>query len=120
MHAITRSVPRLLGTILVLAATVLTPSAQAPPTGLDRATIARIRAEAIDRSQALDHVWWLSEVHGPRPTGSPAFEAASKWAMQRTVCAGRGTRFRVASVITARVPSEPARSLARLRPVTGG
>lgn len=54
-----------------------------PPAGLDRATVGRIRTEAIDRSQVMDHVWWLSEVHGPRATGTPAFEAASEWAMQR-------------------------------------
>lgn len=59
------------------------PSGQAPSAGLDRATIARLRAEALDRSQAVDHVWWLSEVHGPRASGTPAFEAASEWAMQQ-------------------------------------
>jgi hypothetical protein len=62
--------------------TAVSLSAQGPA-GLDRATINRIRTEAIDRSQAMEHVWWLSEVHGPRATGTPAFEAASQWAMQR-------------------------------------
>ena len=57
--------------------------AQAPAAGLDRATIGRIRAEATEKSQAMDHVWWLSEVHGPRATGTPALEAASQWAMKR-------------------------------------
>jgi len=67
--------------LLVLGAAAV--AAQAPGAGLDRAAIARIRTEAIDRSQAMDHVWWLSEVHGPRATGTPAFEAASQWAMGR-------------------------------------
>jgi hypothetical protein len=67
--------------LLVLGAAAV--AAQAPGAGLDRAAIARIRTEAIDRSQAMDHVWWLSEVHGPRATGTPAFEAASQWAMKR-------------------------------------
>jgi carboxypeptidase Q len=58
-------------------------SGQAPTAGLDRATIGRLRTEAIDKSQALDHVWWLSEVYGPRATGTPALEAASQWAMKR-------------------------------------
>jgi carboxypeptidase Q len=58
-------------------------SGQAPSAGLDRATITRIRAEAIDKSQAVDHLWWLSEVYGPRATGTPAFEAASQWAMKK-------------------------------------
>ena len=51
--------------------------AQGPAAGLDRATIARIRSEATERSHAMEHVWWLSEVHGPRATGTPALEAAS-------------------------------------------
>lgn len=53
-------------------------AAQAP---VDSATVDRIRQEATERSQAIDHVWWLSEVHGPRVTGTPGFEAASEWAM---------------------------------------
>ena len=76
---------------LVLLVTSLNVSAQAPPAlrqaqgeaGLDLGTIGRIRAEAIQRSQAMDHVWWLSEVYGPRATGTPAFTQASEWAMKR-------------------------------------
>ena len=47
--------------ILLAAASV---GGQAPSAGLDRATISRIRTEAMDKSQAVDHVWWLSEVYG--------------------------------------------------------
>jgi hypothetical protein len=62
----------------------VTLSAQAPPpAGLDFATIGRIRTEAIQHSQAVDHVWWLSEVYGPRATATPAFSQASEWAMKR-------------------------------------
>lgn len=71
--------PLLIGLVL----SSLAVSGQGPASGLDRATIARLRGEAFDRSQAMDHVWWLSEVHGPRATGTPAFEAASAWAMAR-------------------------------------
>jgi len=59
-------------------------AAAAPaPDPLDLATIGRIRTEAIQRSQAMDHVWWLSEVYGPRATATPAFEQASQWAMKQ-------------------------------------
>lgn len=59
-------------------------AAPAPaPDPLDLATIGRIRTEAIQRSQAMDHVWWLSEVYGPRATATPAFEQASQWAMKQ-------------------------------------
>lgn len=66
---------------LLFVATAL--SAQAPPQGLDLATIGRIRTEAIQGSQVMDHAWWLSEVHTPRATGTPAFRQASEWAMKR-------------------------------------
>ena len=59
----------------------LTLSAQG--SGLDPATIARIRDEATQRSKAYEHVWWLSEVYGPRVTGTPAFTQASEWAMKQ-------------------------------------
>jgi carboxypeptidase Q len=50
---------------------------------LDYATIGRIRDEGLSRSQVMDHVSWLSDVYGPRLTGSPAIQAASDWAMKR-------------------------------------
>jgi hypothetical protein len=57
-------------------------SAQSPG-ALDPATIARVREEASTRSKVYEHVWWLSEVYGPRVTGTPAFAQASDWAMQQ-------------------------------------
>ena len=55
--------------------------AQVP--GVDNATIARIRGEAITASQALDTHWWLSEGFGARATGTPGYEAAADWAMKK-------------------------------------
>ena len=49
----------------------------------DTAGLARIRDEGLNRSQVMDHLWWLSEVHGPRLTGSPALARASEWVMKR-------------------------------------
>ena len=48
----------------VLAAVSL--SAQVP--GVDNATIAKIRGEAMTASQAMDTHWWLSEGYEPRAT----------------------------------------------------
>ena len=59
----------------------LTLSAQVP--GVDSATIAKIRGEAMTASQAMDTHWWLSEGLGPRPTGSPGYQAAADWAMKK-------------------------------------
>ena len=37
----------------------------------------------MNRSQVMDHVSWLSDVYGPRLTGSPAIQQASDWAMKK-------------------------------------
>ena len=50
---------------------------------IDFATIGRIRDEGLTRSQVIDHVSWLSDVYGPRLTGSPAIQQASEWAMKK-------------------------------------
>src|SRR6188474_1175702 len=55
--------------------------AQVP--GVDNATIARIRGEAMTASQAMDTHWWLSEGFGPRATGTPGYQAAADWAMKK-------------------------------------
>ena len=50
---------------------------------LDHATLAAIRDEGLRGSQAMDHISWLSDVYGPRVTGTPAIEQARAWAMER-------------------------------------
>src|SRR5882724_7760559 len=50
---------------------------------LDFATIGRIRDEGLNRSQVMDHISWLSDVYGPRLTGSPQIQQASEWAMKK-------------------------------------
>jgi carboxypeptidase Q len=50
---------------------------------LDYATLGRIRDEGLNRSQVMDHISWLSDVYGPRLTGSPAIQQASEWAMKK-------------------------------------
>jgi hypothetical protein len=73
---------RLLPLWLLLCVLSVAPGAQTPAP-LDPATLTRLREEAVTRSQAYDHVWWLSEVYGPRVTGTPAFAQASEWAMAK-------------------------------------
>ena len=50
---------------------------------LDYPLLAKIQSEALDRSQVMDHVGWLSDVYGPRLTGSPGFAQAADWAVKR-------------------------------------
>jgi carboxypeptidase Q len=49
---------------------------------VDVATIERIKAEAMQRSQVMDIMSWLTDVHGPRLTGSPITKAAGDWTIE--------------------------------------
>lgn len=50
---------------------------------VDLDTIHRIRTEAFQNSQVMEHLFYLTEVHGPRLTGSPALRKASEWTVER-------------------------------------
>lgn len=50
---------------------------------LDYAMIGKIREEGLNRSQVMDHIIWLSDVYGPRLTGSPAIKQAGEWTMKK-------------------------------------
>jgi len=42
--------------------------------------VSRIKAEGLQSSQVLETLFWLTDRHGPRLTGSPNMKAASEWA----------------------------------------
>jgi len=48
---------------------------------VDLAIVDRVKAEAFERSKVMETLRNLSDVHGPRLTGSPGFEGAARWAM---------------------------------------
>ena len=50
---------------------------------LDFAMLGSIRDEGLNRSQVMEHVSWLSDVYGPRLTGSPGIQQASEWTMKQ-------------------------------------
>lgn len=50
------------------------------PEQVDLDAVARIKAEGLQRSQVMDLVWALTDLHGPRLTNSPQIRAAAKWA----------------------------------------
>jgi hypothetical protein len=58
---------------------VLTVSAQE----IDSASIEKIKDEGINRSQVMEIVSYLTDVHGPRLSGSPGIKAAGDWAVGR-------------------------------------
>src|SRR5437764_2108486 len=43
----------------------------------------RIKMEAFDNSKVMDHLSYLSDMYGPRLTGSPEFHQAADWAMSQ-------------------------------------
>lgn len=45
--------------------------------------IGQIKLQAFDKSEVMDTLSYLSDVHGPRLTASPDFEEAAQWAMSR-------------------------------------
>src|SRR6185295_13288347 len=49
----------------------------------DLAVVHRIRQEAWEHSQVMDHLFYLTDVHGPRLTGSPGFQRAADWVTKR-------------------------------------
>ena len=63
--------------LLLIAAFVVPTAAQ---NQIDLAVIGKIREEGLQRSQVMEHISWLSDVYGPRLTGSPAIKQASAWA----------------------------------------
>ena len=45
--------------------------------------IYRIKDEALNRSQVMETLSYLTDVHGPRLTNSPNMRAAADWAKKR-------------------------------------
>ena len=50
---------------------------------VDLDAVHRIKQEAIQGSQVMDHLFQLTDVNGPRLTGSPGFKRAADWAVAR-------------------------------------
>jgi hypothetical protein len=49
---------------------------------VDLATIHRIKQEAFQGSKVMDHLFYLTDVNGPRLTASPGQRAAADWAVR--------------------------------------
>ncbi|MEP6491064.1 MAG: M20/M25/M40 family metallo-hydrolase [bacterium] len=49
---------------------------------IDAPMLAKIRDEGLNRSRVMDHMVWLTDIYGPRLTGSPTFEQAGAWAVK--------------------------------------
>ncbi|MCS6951430.1 MAG: M20/M25/M40 family metallo-hydrolase [Bryobacteraceae bacterium] len=50
---------------------------------VDLLAVHRIRAEALNNPKVMEHVFYLTDVHGPRLAGSPGYRAAAEWAVKQ-------------------------------------
>ena len=50
---------------------------------VDLSVVNRIKAEAFQNSKVMEHAFYLSDVHGPRLTGSAGEKAAGEWVVKR-------------------------------------
>jgi hypothetical protein len=64
--------------ICLVAVALLLPAQDRP----DLDVIYRIKQETIQNSKVMDHMFWLTDVHGPRLTGSTKHRQAAEWAVK--------------------------------------
>src|SRR5258708_2609234 len=50
---------------------------------VDLDALAQIKTEAFQHSQVMEHLFWMSEVYGPRVTNSRNHKLAAEWAMRQ-------------------------------------
>jgi len=73
-----------LSIIIVCGVMTMTPQLRsAAEDDLDYQMLTRIRNEGLSSSQVMDHASWLTDVYGPRLTGSPAIAQAADWIAKR-------------------------------------
>ena len=77
-HAVLASV---LFTLAALFSASIPGGAQQSPEKIDAETIHRIRAEALEHSHVIELAATLTDVYGPRLTGSPNLKNAENWAV---------------------------------------
>ena len=74
--------PKMMRAILILAAAGI-PLLVLAGEKVDLLVINRIKSEAFENSKVMDHMFYLTDVNGPRLTGSPAYKGAADWVVKR-------------------------------------
>ena len=69
--------------VLFVALVALTAFAGAADDSVDLKIVHSIKEEAFQNSRVMDHFFQLSDLHGPRLTGSPEFQDAANWVVQQ-------------------------------------
>ena len=68
--------------VLLLAAMPLA-AQEVAPEKIDLAVLHEIKNQAFEHSQVMDHLFYISDVYGPRVTSSPNHRAAAEWIVKR-------------------------------------
>jgi hypothetical protein len=58
-------------------------AAQAPQEKVDTQTIEKIKEEGLKRSQVMEIISYMTDVHGPRLSGSTGLKSAQEWARKK-------------------------------------
>ncbi|HJQ71599.1 MAG TPA: M20/M25/M40 family metallo-hydrolase [Blastocatellia bacterium] len=69
--------------IASLLTSAVTAAAQEPQEKVDLQAIEKIKDEGMKRSQIMDILSYMTDVHGPRLTNSPNLKAAQDWAVRK-------------------------------------
>src|SRR6201986_3218254 len=75
-HALLRSFAAIVALSALPAFSQSRPGATLNEERVDLAAIQRIKAEAFENSKVMEHVFYLTDVNGPRLTNSPGFKSA--------------------------------------------
>ena len=71
---------------------IAAPAAQGTTEKIDTEMNARIRKEGMDNSQIMRTMHYLTDVYGPRLTGSPRAKAAGEWAVKTMMNAAKASK----------------------------
>ncbi len=74
---------RLLAVALILVFSVPSAALSAGREKIDYEALYKIKQEGLQRSQVMEIMSWLTDVYGPRLTGSPNIRAAAEWAVDK-------------------------------------
>jgi len=72
-----------LGQVVLILAGFAAPALASAQDPADLDVVARIREEGFRRSQVMDFAWYMTDVLGPRLTGSPGLKRAQRWATSK-------------------------------------
>lgn len=72
------------GMVLILILALMAPALLSAEEKVDLAAVHRIRVEAFENSKVMEHLFYLTDVSGPRLTGSSGYKRASEWVVKRS------------------------------------